>query len=130
MTELSSLVLFTADVEAAVSFYRALGITLEEEDHGEGPRHYAAAVGDVHFALYPASAPGRARGRRDAGSVFPGVYVASLEETLLAVEALGAPVLSQHEAMPWGCRFVAEDPDGRAVEVNSRSHCADAADAR
>jgi hypothetical protein len=22
--------------------------------------------------------------------------------------------------MPWGCRAVAEDPDGRAVEVNQR----------
>ncbi|MGD0062645.1 MAG: hypothetical protein ABSB76_04285 [Streptosporangiaceae bacterium] len=36
---------------------------------------------------------------------------------------VSAPVLTAHEVMPWGCRVVAEDPDGRAVEINQRHHC-------
>jgi predicted enzyme related to lactoylglutathione lyase len=77
----------------------------------------------VHFALYPAPTPGRAPERRSAGSSFPGVYVESLDDALRQVEAVVAPILTGHEVMPWGCRFVAEDPDGRAVEVNEKCHC-------
>ena len=123
MTELASLVLFASDVDAAARFYRAVGVPLEDEDHGEGSVHFAAELGDVHFALYPAKGPGRAPERRTAGASFPGVYVESLDDALRDVTALGTPILTGHEVMPWGCRFVAEDPDGRAVEVNDRSHC-------
>lgn len=120
---MSSLVLFAADVDAAARFYRAVGVPLEHEDHGEGPVHFAAELGPVHFALYPATGPGRAPERRSAGASFAGVYVESLDDTLRDLTALGAPLLSSHEVMPWGCRFVVEDPDGRAVEVNDKDHC-------
>jgi lactoylglutathione lyase len=123
VTEFASLVLFTSDVEAAARFYRAIGVPLEDEDHGEGPVHFAAEIGGVHFALYPAYVSGRAPERRSGGSSFPGVYVESLDDALREVQALDAPILTGHEVMPWGCRFVAEDPDGRAVEVNDKSHC-------
>ena len=79
MTEMASLVLYAADPGSTAAFYRALGLALEDEDHGEGP---------VHFAT-----------------------------------ELGGATLTAHEQMPWGCRIVAEDPDGRAVEVNQRGHC-------
>ena len=123
VTELASLVLFASDVDAAARFYRALGVPLKDEDHGEGPVHFAAELGNVHFALYAAMDPGRAPERRTAGASFPGVYVESLDDVMRDLTALGAPILTGHEVMPWGCRFVAEDPDGRAVEVNDRSHC-------
>jgi lactoylglutathione lyase len=123
VTELASLVLFASDVEAVARFYRAVGVRLEDEDHGEGPVHFAAEVGGVHFAIYAATAPGRAPERRSAGASFAGFYVESLDDTLRDVTALGAPLLSGHEVMPWGCRFVVEDPDGRAVEVNDKKHC-------
>lgn len=127
MTELASLVLYAADLDAAARFYRAVGIPLQDEDHGEGPVHVAAELGDVHFALYAATGPGRALERRTAGASFAGVYVESLDDVLRDVTALGAPILSGHEVMPWGCRFVAQDPDGRPVEVNDKGHCTDSA---
>jgi len=37
---------------------------------------------------------------------------------------MAAPVLGEHERMPWGCRMVFQDPDGRPVEINQRHHCA------
>ena len=123
MTEIASLVLFVDDVQAAARFYRAVGVPLEEEHHDEGPVHVAAELGPVHVALCAAESPGRAPARRSAGSTFPGVWVESLDDALRQVRAIGAPVLTEHEEVPWGCRFVAEDPDGRAVEVNDRSHC-------
>jgi lactoylglutathione lyase len=123
MTEMASLVLYAASPTATAAFYRALGVALEDEDHGEGPVHSAAELGPVHFAIYPAEAPGRARERRSGGSFFPGFYVASLDRAASALAQAGALVLTGHEQMPWGCRIVAEDPDGRAVEINQRQHC-------
>ena len=123
MTEMASLVLYAGDPTATAAFYSALGLELEHEDHGEGPVHFAVELGQVHFAIYPAEAPGRALERRSGGSLFPGFYVASLDRTAQALAQAGAPVLTGHQQMPWGCRIVAEDPDGRTVEINQRGHC-------
>jgi len=126
MTQIASLVLYAASPAATAAFYRSLGLELEDEDHGEGPVHFAAELGPVHFAIYPAEGPGRAPERRCGGSVFPGFYVPSLDRVAEALAGTGAAVLTGHQQMPWGCRVVAEDPDGRAVEINQRGHCAGA----
>jgi len=123
MTEMASLVVYAANPSATAAFYRALGLVLEDEYHGDGPIHFATELGPVHFAIYPAETPGRATERRSGGSVFPGFYVDSLDRAVEELNAAGAPMLTEHEQMPWGCRIVAEDPDGRAVEVNQRRHC-------
>jgi predicted enzyme related to lactoylglutathione lyase len=67
--------------------------------------------------------PDSAPERHSGGDTFPGFYVESLDETTKAVRTLGAPLIREHEAMPWGCRIVVQDPDGRAVEVNQKAHC-------
>ena len=83
MTELSSLVLFTGNIDQTRAFYRAVGLDLDDEDHGDGPRHYATDISGVHFALFDAGpASGRAPQWRDAGSSFPGFYIASLDDTI------------------------------------------------
>jgi lactoylglutathione lyase len=123
--EIASLVFFADDLPATAAFYRAIGLALEDEDHGEGPVHAAAEVGGVHVAIYQAEAGrgSRALPWRSAASDFPGVYVDSLDAATTALEAIGATVLAPHQAMPWGCRIVAADPDGRAIEINQRGHC-------
>jgi lactoylglutathione lyase len=123
VTEISSLVLFAADLDKTAEFYRAIGLELEHEDHGEGPVHFAMELGGVHFAIYPTEQNGRAPARRSAGSSLPGFYVAALDEVTGSLRRMGASVLTEHEQMPWGCRVVVEDPDGRAIEVNDRAHC-------
>jgi catechol 2,3-dioxygenase-like lactoylglutathione lyase family enzyme len=80
VTEIASLVLFAADVNKTADFYRAIGLELEHEDHGEGPVHCAVELRGVHFAIYPAEQSGRAPARRAAGSSFPGFYVTALDE--------------------------------------------------
>lgn len=49
----------------------------EDEDDGEGPVHFAAELGLIPFAIYPARAPKRGTGHRSGGGVFPGCSVAS-----------------------------------------------------
>lgn len=123
MTEIASIVLFAADGAQTADFYRAAGVDLEDETHDDGPLHWAVDLDGVHVAVYDAGMAGRAPGLRAAGSTFPGLYVSSLDTARAALDELGAPILEDHEIRPWGCRFIVEDPDGRAVEINQRHHC-------
>lgn len=77
---MASLVLYAGHPDATAAFYRALGLDLAAEDHGEGPVHFAAELAGVHVAIYPAGSPGTAAERRSGGSLFPGFYVESLDE--------------------------------------------------
>jgi lactoylglutathione lyase len=124
MTEVASIVLFSGQLERTIAFYRAAGVDLQDEDHGDGNVHAATDLGDIHFAVLPAHELSRGKPTwRSGGSVFPGFYVESLDRTSESLIALGSPVLVEHQDRPWGCRMIFEDPDGRAVEINQRAHC-------
>jgi lactoylglutathione lyase len=124
VTEFASLVLFSDSPDRTADFYRALGVDLSGEDHGDGHVHYATDVGGVHVAVLDADHPAAGSlGYRQAGSSFAGFYVESLESAVAALERLGAPVVVDHQVREWGCRAVVADPDGRAVEINQRDHC-------
>ncbi len=115
---LDALVLFTRDLEAAVRFYRAIGLSLEEERHDDGPVHYACELGGVHVAVYGAHGAGVAPARRHAGASQVGFTVDDLDRAVAAGRSVGAPVLVEREQMPWGDRALLGDPDGRTVELN------------
>ncbi|CAN5602337.1 MAG: VOC family protein [Iamia sp.] len=122
----ASLVLYAADLEATEAFYRALGLDLHQEQHGDGPVHSVTRLGgDVHFALHQAdpTEPSANPAWQQAGSSFPGVWVADLDATAEALRGDDHLILLEHEVRSWGCRTVAEDPDGRAIEINQRGHC-------
>jgi predicted enzyme related to lactoylglutathione lyase len=128
MVDVASLV--SAEVERTAAFYRAIGIALEDEQHDGGPVHHACELGPVHFAIYPAESASTTPGRRGAGSTFAGFYVDSLDAVAAALSELSAAVIGEHEQMPWGCRMMFQDPDGRPVEVNQQGHCPEEADGR
>jgi hypothetical protein len=75
----------------------------------------------------PSSGAGSSPEWRSCGSTFVGFYVISLEATLKSLRALGSKLLVDHQVRPWACRAIVEDPDGRAVEINQRDHCTEAA---
>ena len=102
------IVLRCADLDAARSFYEALGAHFVEEKHGEGPRHYAATLACMTLELYP--------GEADVGTRV-GFAVADVDATVSRLQALGASVRAAPKDSPWGRRAVVLDPDGRSVEL-------------
>lgn len=120
---LASAVFFSAQLERCTAFYKALGVPLKDEDHGDGFVHTAGDLDGVHVAIFPASGDGRSPAHRAAGATFLGFWVPSLEAALGALEPLGTEVLLGHQVRQWGCRVVVADPDGRAVELNQQDHC-------
>jgi uncharacterized glyoxalase superfamily protein PhnB len=103
-----------------VAFYRSLGIPLVEEDHGDGVVHWACELGDVHFAVFDAAAPGDALGYHEAGSTLCGFVVDDVVAAIELLRSASAIVVQEPIEMPWGLRAVVLDPDGRPVEVFER----------
>lgn len=125
--DLGSLILFAADVERTAAFYRALGVALESEQHGDGPVHHTCALGSTHFAVFAARGDGPAqddgapaRDHRAAGAQFFGLTVSDLDATFHAAHALGAEVVQEPRSYSWGRRALVRDPDGRVVELFER----------
>lgn len=46
-------VLVCPDIEVTRAFYEGLGLSFVREQHGNGPEHYAARIGDAVLELYP-----------------------------------------------------------------------------
>ena len=110
---LKLLVLRTSDLNRLRRFYQALGIEFAEERHGSGPLHFAGRIGDAVLELYPLAAEGASVD----STLRLGFGVTDLLETVLAVEAAGATVVSKPGPTAWGTRAVVRDPDGRSVEL-------------
>jgi predicted enzyme related to lactoylglutathione lyase len=121
--EVASIVLFSSQATAVAEFYAAVGATLIDEQHDDGPVHFAVELGDVHFAIYQADGNTKVASHRQPGESFLGFYVDSLDAVIGAMSTLGNQPTTEHEQMPWGCRILFEDPDGRTVEINDREHC-------
>lgn len=68
---ISLLVLYTEQLDACRSFYAGLGLPLVQEQHGAGPVHYAAELGDgLVIEIYPGK-PDRTTGRLRLGLTVP-----------------------------------------------------------
>jgi predicted enzyme related to lactoylglutathione lyase len=117
--KLGLIVIRVANLEQTVNFYRALGLGFSEEQHGNGPVHYACNLGGTVVEIYPGKS-GTAPDRRNGGATLLGFQVDSLEVTLKAIAEIGATVLTAPQDSPWGKRAVVQDPDGRAIELSER----------
>ena len=111
-----AVVCFTARLKKAAAFYRAIGVRLDEERHGDGPLHYACDLGATHFALVERRRDGRRVAR--SRSTMIGFRVPSLRKAVGSARRSGAKVLLAAQEVPWGRRAVVLDPDGRLVELN------------
>ena len=111
---LSLLVLRVSDIERSVEFYSAVGLNFECEQHGTGPKHFSASVGDTVFELYPATE------RFPATASRVGFAVASITSVLDSWRQTGIEILSEPKDSPYGIRAVVSDPDGHRVELTQR----------
>src|SRR5947208_3160393 len=109
--ELNLVVLRSADLDRAASFYGLLGLTFVRERHGSGPEHLACQLGSVVLEIYP-QADGTGTAAMGVGFRAPSVAAA-----VAAVRKAGAVVLSPPKDSPWGCRAVLADPDGHRIEI-------------
>jgi catechol 2,3-dioxygenase-like lactoylglutathione lyase family enzyme len=90
------LVLYTSRLEECRAFYAGLGLDFAAEQHGQGPRHYAAVLADgTVLELYPAR---------------PGRRTEALRLGLAVAAAAADPPFRPG-------RHQVTDPDGRVVEV-------------
>ena len=104
--------------QECADFYRAIGIPLQDERHGDAePLHYACDLGDVHIAVFTATEVGASPGLGEPGCAFPGFAVESVDDTVEVARQVGAAVMQEPDDYPWGRRAVLSDPDGRPVEV-------------
>lgn len=108
---LKLLVIKSAQVESACNFYAQLGFCFTEEQHGNGPTHYSAPLGDGIFEIYPLPDNSVADTTTRLGFSVNGV-----ETVVEFVSELGTVVAKPKET-PWGLRAVVRDPDGRSVEL-------------
>lgn len=114
---LNLVVLRTADLASARSFYEGLGLSFVEEQHGTGPVHLSCERGGMVLELYPGK-PGQAPERLNAGATMLGFSVESVDEALRKLNALKVTIVTPPKDSPWGKRMVVLDPDGRAIEIS------------
>ncbi len=113
--ELNLVVVYAHDLEAAREFYAALGLILQLEQHGTGPRHYAATLGRAVFEIYPE------RSDSQKGDLRIGFQVASVDGIIQQLRQRQVPILSEPKESAWGRRAVVQDPDGNRVELTQKS---------
>ena len=114
---IGAIVLWTSRLNEMVAFYKAIGLPLEEEDHGEGPLHFACELGATHFAIFEAK-QGDAVSRGTGGCTMIGLQVSNVDEAYAIAKSLGAATVWEPRDMPWGRAAQVLDPDGRPVELN------------
>jgi catechol 2,3-dioxygenase-like lactoylglutathione lyase family enzyme len=102
------LVLRCADVERARKFYEALGLAFRAEQHGAGPLHYSATIGQTILELYPR------RSAETRGLRF-GLLVPDVAAAVGVVERAGGKVVRAEPAQ--APLAIVEDPDGHTVEL-------------
>ena len=109
---LSLVVLQARDVESAREFYSRLGLSFIAEQHGTGPRHYSATLGQLVFEIYPRRADAPSAPQR------VGFRIPSVDETVETLRRRGTRVVTEPKPSAWGRRAVVEDPDGNRVELS------------
>lgn len=114
--DLALVVLRSADLTRAEQFYSALGLRLTREQHGTGPEHLAAELGDAVFEIYPQGGSESILGARI------GFRVPSVAEAITAAVSAGGTLVTPAKHGPWGLRAVVADPDGHRVELVEEIH--------
>ncbi|WP_425396656.1 VOC family protein [Aeoliella sp.] len=110
---LNLVVIRSADLHRAETFYTALGLVFEKHRHGNGPEHLAAEHDGMVFEVYPATESKATTATRI------GFQVADVDQTIAKLESLGVETTQPPTDSPWGRRAVVRDFDGHAVELTA-----------
>lgn len=109
---LNLVVLRSADIERAASFYRQMGLLITRHSHGSGPEHYTSKVSGLVFEIYPMTA----KSSPTIGARI-GFRVDSVDEIVRLLSQIGAEIVTPPTDSEWGRRAVVKDYDGHVVEL-------------
>ena len=112
---LTLLVIKVKDIEHTVQFYTAVGIQFQTEQHGSGPMHYSALLGNTVLEVYPAS-----RDEDVTTNIRLGFTVQCLTEKIELLKSLNIQIKAEPKQTAWGFRAVVVDQDGHVVELVER----------
>lgn len=105
-------VIRSADIHRAVTFYEKLGLTFALHAHGTGPEHYACDCQECVFELYPQKSPAQS-----TASTRLGFRVLDLEAVIGELRQINVTIVSEPSDSEWGRRAVVKDFDGHSVDL-------------
>lgn len=108
MIYLNLVVLRSSNPASLADFYSQLGLVFQQEQHGNGPAHFAAEMEGSVLEIYPR----RAEGASTSG-IRLGLTVPHLSDL---IETLGDAVHSQRST-EHGLQAVIVDPEGHVLEL-------------
>ena len=109
-------VVTTDKLDEMLRFYRdALGVPLEEEEHGDLDVHYGANFGNLHFAIHPLSSFDETEPGNAATKI--AFQVDSLSEHIARLEAQGYNPAQEPRDEGFGPMASFRDPDGNLIEL-------------
>lgn len=109
---LNLIVIRSADIQQSLQFYRWLGLEFTQHQHGSGPEHYASALGELIFEIYPFTDQGQ-----HTKATRIGFRVDGLNALIALLQEHKVTIISPPNNSPWGLRAVVDDPDGHRVEL-------------
>jgi lactoylglutathione lyase len=111
MIKFNLFVIYTFNLELNVRFYRALGLELTEEQHGNGPTHYSTEINGMVVEFYPLTPT-----NITPSSIRIGVEVTDFFDVVNS-DILRPVIVKQTDRM-----ITLVDPDGRKVDVILTKH--------
>ncbi|HEY4258933.1 MAG TPA: VOC family protein [Schlesneria sp.] len=111
---LSLVVIRVSDITRSAEAYSVLGMTFQQEQHGNGPVHCSGAVGGTILELYPATE------RSPVTSCRLGFAVACVDDVIAKWRESGGEINVEPTDSPSGRRAVVTDPDGHKIELTQR----------
>lgn len=107
---LNLIVLRSSNPNVTVKFYESLGLSFEEEQHGNGPIHWASKTSCFVMEIYPANSSDQVDSPTSVG-----LEVSEIEMLVQQLRYSGATVERDPKEFAWGVQAIVRDPDGRRV---------------
>jgi lactoylglutathione lyase len=106
MARVSLMVIYTENVQEVCAAYTALGLTFVQEQHGNGPAHFAATLADgMVIEIYSGTRQSRLQ-----------LEVPSIDDALKKLAHFGIQ-MSRLRVDREQTIVLATDPDGRSIEL-------------
>ena len=115
---LSLVVLQTATLHSVVAFYRTVGLKFVEEKHGNGPIHYACALGTTVIEIYPGK-DGAAPSGKNGGATMLGFELMLSRKCSLHFEKSAQLCCHLHIRLSGGVGLLCETPMVEASNLQS-----------